>query len=206
MTDLTFAMLLSSRICHDLISPVGAFNNGLEILEEVTTDEMRGDAMNLMKTSATSASAKLQFMRMAFGAGGSVSEAVSLDEAKSLTEALIAPTSVELDWQAAPVTLDRRIVKLLLNMILIGVEALPRGGTLRVGVRREGATNLMISAEGEKVRLSEAASGILRNGFDLKTLEAKESNLALTNMLAESLGASIYVNASDTRAEIATTF
>ena len=206
MTDLTFAMLLSSRICHDLISPVGAFNNGLEILEEVTTDEMRGDAMNLMKTSATSASAKLQFMRMAFGAGGSVSEAVSLDEAKSLTEALIAPTSVELDWQAAPVTLDRRIVKLLLNMILIGVEALPRGGTLRVGVRREGATNLMISAEGEKVRLSEAASGILRNGFDLKTLEAKESNLALTNMLAGSLGASIYVNASDTRAEIATTF
>lgn len=206
MDDLDFAMLLSSRICHDLISPVGAFNNGLEILEEVTTEDMRNDAMNLMKTSATSASAKLQFMRMAFGAGGSISEAVSLDEAKALTGSLIAPTSIRLDWQAAPVTLDRRIVKLLLNMIFIGVESLPRGGTLRVGVRREGATNLMISAEGDKVRMTEKAAEILRNGFDLKNIEAKEANLALTHRIAQQLGATVFVSIAEGRLEIATTF
>ncbi len=205
MTDLTFASLLSSRICHDLISPVGAVNNGLEILEDESDAEMTEQAMLLIRSSAASASAKLQFMRLAFGVAGNVSEMVSLDEAKSLTAGLVGDGATKLDWQVGTQSLDKAVLKLLLNMILIGFEALPRGGILRVGARREGATNLMISAEGPKARLTERAIQIICEGSDLGNLESREANLLLTHQLANNLKATLYATAGDERIEIAAT-
>ncbi|MCL4152140.1 UNVERIFIED_CONTAM: hypothetical protein GTU68_021981 [Idotea baltica] len=205
MTDLTLATLLSSRICHDLISPVSAVNNGLEILADEQDAEMRKMAMNLIRSSAATASAKLQFMRIAFGVAGSMAENIPLDDAKELAEALTGGSSVTLDWRAGDVMLDKEAVKLLLNFILIGFEALPRGGTLHVGARKEGATSLMISAEGPKARLPEASAELLRNGARLEDVDAKGSSLFLTHEVARSLGATIQVMVEDERIEIGAT-
>jgi len=126
MTDLTLATLLSSRICHDLISPVSAVNNGLEILVDEQDAEMKTMAMNLIRSSAAAASAKLQFMRICFGVAGSMAENIPLDDAKDLAGALTKGSPVTLDWRAGEVMLDKEAVKLLLNFILIGFESLPR--------------------------------------------------------------------------------
>jgi len=205
MTDLTFASLLSSRICHDLISPVGAINNGLEILADESDEEMTQQAMALIRASAAGASAKLQFMRRSFGMAGSVAEMVSLDEAKSLSMGLVGNGSTRLDWQVGTPSLDKTVVKLLLNMIFIGFEALPRGGVLRVGVQKAGATNLMISAEGPKARLPETAVSILRNGAELETVEPREANIFFAHELAKGLGSSLHVSIGDEVIEIAAT-
>lgn len=205
MTDLTLATLLSSRICHDLISPVSAVNNGLEIFNEEDDAEMREQAMALIRSSAASASSKLQFMRIAFGVAGSMAETIPLDEAKSLAEGLTANSPVELDWRAGDVTLDKEAVKLLLNFILIGFECLPRGGTLSVGARREGATNMMVSAQGPKARLPEKSADLLRNGAALEDVDPKSSNLFLTREVAKSLGATVHVMVEDERIELGAT-
>lgn len=205
MTDLTLATLLSSRICHDLISPVSAVNNGLEILADEEDAEMREAAMGLVRSSAAAASAKLQFMRIAFGVAGTMAETVPLDEAKSLAEGLTSGSQVSLDWRAGEVTLDKEAVKLLLNFILIGFEAMPRGGTLSVGARREGATNMMVSAVGPRVRLPEKLADLLRNGASLEDVDPKGSSIYLTHELAKSLGASVSVTAEDERIELSAT-
>jgi len=205
MTDLTLATLLSSRICHDLISPVSAVNNGLEILADEQDAEMKTMAMNLIRSSAASASAKLQFMRICFGVAGSMAENIPLDDAKDLAGALTKGSPVTLDWRAGEVMLDKEAVKLLLNFILIGFEALPRGGTLHVGARKEGATSLMISAEGPKARLPEASAEILKNGAALSDIDPKQSSLFLTHEIARSLSASIHVVVEEERIEIGAT-
>jgi histidine phosphotransferase ChpT len=205
MTDLTLATLLSSRICHDLISPVSAVNNGLEILADEQDAEMRTMAMNLIRTSAATASAKLQFMRICFGVAGSMAENIPLDDARELAVGLTKDTSVSLDWRAGDVMLDKEAVKLLLNFIMIGFEALPRGGTLRVGARKEGATSLMISAEGPKARMQEKSAEILRDGAELASIDAKQSSLYLTNAIAKSLNATIHVIVEDERIELGAT-
>lgn len=205
MTDLTLATLLSSRICHDLISPVSAVNNGLEILADEQDAEMRKMAMNLIRSSAASASAKLQFMRICFGVAGSMAENIPLDDAKDLAHALTKGTPVALDWRAGDVMLDKEAVKLLLNFVLIGFEALPRGGTLHVGARKEGATSLMISAEGPKARMQDSSAEILRNGAALADIDAKQSSLFLTHEIAKSLNATVHVMIEDERIEIGAT-
>lgn len=205
MTDLTLATLLSSRICHDLISPVSAVNNGLEILADEQDSEMREMAMNLIRSSAASASAKLQFMRICFGVAGSMAESIPLDDAKELAESLTKGTPVSLDWRAGDVMLDKEAVKLLLNFILIGYESLPRGGTLHVGARKEGAISLMISAEGPKARMQQSSADILQNGAALNEIDAKQSSLFLTHEISRSLGATVAVLIQEERIEISAT-
>ena len=85
---LDLAALLCSRVCHDLISPVGAVVNGLEVLEDDNDEETKAFAMNLIKRSAQQASARLQFCRLAFGAAGSVGAMIDLGEALADTLAL----------------------------------------------------------------------------------------------------------------------
>ena len=205
MTDLTLATLLSSRICHDLISPVSAVNNGLEILTDEDDEEMREAAMGLVRSSAAAASAKLQFMRVAFGVAGSMAETIPLDEARSLAEGLTKSTQVSLDWRAGDVMLDKEAVKLLLNFILIGFESMPRGGTLSVGARREGATNMMVSATGPRVRLPETSADLLRNGAALEDVDPKGSSIYLTHELAKTLNATVSVAVEDERVELSAT-
>jgi len=130
---------------------------------------------------------------------------VSLEEAKTLSQGLVGTGTTRLDWQVGAPSLDKTVVKLLLNMILIGSEALPRGGVLRVGVQKAGATNLMISAEGPKARLPDQSVKILRDGAELENVEPREANIFFAHQLAKGLGSSLHVSVGDEVIEIAAT-
>ncbi len=123
------AALLCSRVCHDIISPVGAINNGLELLDEGGADE---DAMNLIRQSAVNASARLQFARIAFGAAGSAGMMIDTGDAEAVATAFLRNEKPELSWSGTRALLPKNKVKLLLNLILIANASIPRGGKLAV--------------------------------------------------------------------------
>jgi histidine phosphotransferase ChpT len=123
------AALLCSRVCHDIISPVGAINNGLELLDEGGADE---EAMALVRQSARNASARLQFARIAFGAAGSAGMLIDTGDAEAVATAFLKNEKPELIWTGARALLPKNKVKLLLNLILIANAAIPRGGKIAV--------------------------------------------------------------------------
>ena len=123
------AALLCSRVCHDIISPVGAINNGLELLDEGGADE---DAMNLIRQSAVNASARLQFARIAFGAAGSAGMLIDTGDAEAVATAFLRNEKPELTWTGTRALLPKNKVKLLLNLILVANASIPRGGKLSV--------------------------------------------------------------------------
>jgi histidine phosphotransferase ChpT len=123
------AALLSSKLCHDLISPVGAINNGLELLEEGGSD---ADAMNLIKNSARTASARLQFARVAYGAAGSASVQIETGDARNVSLGFMSCEKGELVWEGPRYFLPKNKIKLLLNLVLIANGSIPRGGKISV--------------------------------------------------------------------------
>ena len=160
--DLELAALISSRICHDVISPVGAIANGLEMLDEEQDESMREQTMDLIRKSARQASAKLQFARLAFGAAGSAGAEIDLRDAERVARDFVQGGKHTLSWQGPPVTLPKNKVKLLLNLLALGVVALPRGGTVNVEIKGEGPeVAFRVLAQGEPARLSEQVTGLL---------------------------------------------
>lgn len=123
------AALLCSRICHDIISPVGAINNGLELLEDGGADE---EAMRLVRNSARTASSRLKFARIAFGAAGSAGMVIDTGDAEAVAAAYLADEKPELVWNGARALLPKNKVKLLLNLLLIAHSAIPKGGKITV--------------------------------------------------------------------------
>src|SRR5262245_9519050 len=141
LEGLDLAALLCSRVCHDLISPVGAIMNGLEVMEEDKDDaETKTFAMDLIKKSARTAAAKLQFCRLAFGAAGSAGAQIDSGDAEKVTRGLIEDEKTKIAWNLPRVLLAKNRVKLLLNMLLIAGQAIPRGGRITVDAVGEGAT------------------------------------------------------------------
>ncbi|MEL6279862.1 MAG: histidine phosphotransferase family protein [Pseudomonadota bacterium] len=203
--DLALASLLSSRICHDLIGPVAALNNGVEIIEDGVDDDMRGHAFQLIGESARLASAKLQFYRMAFGAGGALADSMNIDELKDLTTGFLEGGRVTLEWTRGESALDRTLAKLLMNLVLIGIETLPRGGSVRVGAMKKGATNLIVVAEGRNATLSDRSRDLLRSGIVEDALQPKEAPLLLTHRLAKSLRAELSFGQENERVVVAAT-
>jgi histidine phosphotransferase ChpT len=145
------AALLCSRVCHDIISPVGAINNGLELLDEGGADE---DAMALIRQSARTASARLQFARIAFGAAGSAGMQIDTGDAASVAAAFFANEKPELEWNGARALLPKNDVKLLLNLVMVAAGAIPRGGRLTVDLADlETSPRFTIKATGPMVRV-----------------------------------------------------
>src|SRR5713226_2969039 len=151
---LDLAALLCSRVCHDLISPVGAIVNGLEVLEEEKAEETKEFALELIKKSARTASAKLQFCRIAFGAAGSAGAQIDLGDAETIARGFIEDEKVKLAWNLPRALLPKNRVKLLLNMILVATQSIPRGGI--VAVEGDGQAEVMtfrITARGLNSRI-----------------------------------------------------
>src|SRR5271169_1152873 len=157
---LDLAALLCSRVCHDLISSVGAVVNGIEVLEEDKDEETKTFALDLIKKSAHQASAKLQFCRLAFGAAGSAGAQIDLGDAEKVARGLLGDDKTTITWNLPRELLPKNQVKLLLNMLLIAMGSIPRGGTLTVGVT-EGGQGFRIAATGLNVRLNEATAELL---------------------------------------------
>ena len=145
------AALLCSRVCHDIISPVGAINNGLELLDEGGADE---DAMKLIRTSARNASARLQFARIAFGAAGSAGMLIDTGDAEAVATAFLQNEKPELVWNGRRALLPKNKVKLLLNLILVANAAIPRGGKIAVTLDDpETEPKFTLSASGPMLRV-----------------------------------------------------
>lgn len=151
LTAPELAALLCSRVCHDIISPVGAINNGLELLDEGGADE---DAMRLIRTSARNASARLQFMRIAFGAAGSSGMQIDTGDAEAVATAFLANEKPELEWRGERALLPKDKVKLLLNLILVANAAIPRGGKLTVELHDlQASPHFTLTAKGPMLRV-----------------------------------------------------
>lgn len=132
-TDLELAALISSKICHDVINPVGAINNGLEILDEDGDGDSQKYALEMIRNVTAQASARLQFARYAFGAAGSAGATIDLGMAKEVACLFVTPevkAKHKLVWIGPPGTMAKDKVKLLLNMIAVAMTALPRGGEI----------------------------------------------------------------------------
>jgi histidine phosphotransferase ChpT len=146
-----FASLLCSRLCHDLLSPVGALNNGIELLADENDPEMRARCLELLAESARASANKLKFFRLAFGAAGGFADNVDSREAKAAIEGLFGSEGrIQLGWLVAEPALSKGAIKILLNLALIAGDALVRGGRLDVGV--EGG-EIVVRAEGPRLVL-----------------------------------------------------
>lgn len=155
MDAVDFASLLCSRLCHDLLSPVGAMNNGLELLADENDPGMREQVLGLLADSASSSANKLKFFRLAFGAAGGYDSEIDANEARTAIEGLFcASGKITLNWMVTPPTLAKPAIKVLLNLALIAGDALVRGGQLDVGAElRDGVTEIVVKAEGPRVIL-----------------------------------------------------
>lgn len=186
LSDLDLAALLCSRVCHDVISPVGAIANGLELFDDPEMDdETKETALDMIRSSARTASAKLKFCRIAFGAAGSAGAFIDMGEAGETAQGFVGSEKVKLDWQAPRENRPKQQVKLLLNMLLMAIAAVPRGGQVTVTV--EGNT-LAVRAEGERAKVPEAMAQVLQGTADLDTLDARLVQPYYAKVLAQSAG------------------
>jgi histidine phosphotransferase ChpT len=155
LEGLDLAALLCSRVCHDLISPVGAIVNGMEVLEETKDESTRVFALDLIRKSANQGSAKLQFCRLAFGAAGSAGSEIDLGDAETVARGFIQDDKMTLGWQVPRALMPKNRVKLLLNMLLLGAATIPRGGTVTAEMIGEApaTAGFRISAKGINGRI-----------------------------------------------------
>jgi histidine phosphotransferase ChpT len=161
--SIDFASLLCSRLCHDLLNPVGALNNGVELLSDETDPAMRDQCMGLLADSARTTANKLKFYRLAFGSAGGFGDTLPAHEVKDAVEGMFALAGrISVAWMPVEDSLAKLPAKILLNLALIAGEALPRGGTLTLGLeKRDGAYEVAVHGEGPRLTLDES----LRNGL-----------------------------------------
>jgi histidine phosphotransferase ChpT len=186
LSDMELAALIASRICHDLISPIGAIANGLEVLSTDSDEEMRQVAMQLIESSARQASAKLQFARLAFGAAGYAGSEMALGEAGELARKLLADDArVSLQWQAPNENRPKAVVKLALNLLLIAHSCIPRGGEIVVSAD---ADTLVFTARGRRAALPERTASVLTGAVLADEIDAHKVQPYYTVRLLEETG------------------
>jgi len=201
MTDLDFSAFLVSRVCHDLVGPLGAVVNGLEVLEDERDTAMRADALKVVTSSASQALARLEFMRIAFGAAGSAGAELDLGEVSRLIGGLLAGGKVALAWQAPHINWPKDWAKLTMNAALIAADCLPRGGTLRIETGTEpGVYGFKMAAVGQGARIVEEVERALRG--EAADQDARGVQPVLTYRLARGLNAGLTMTGHDGRVEI----
>jgi len=182
---LELAALIASRVCHDIISPVGAIVNGLEVLEEEKDESMREFAQDLVQKSARQASAKLQFARIAFGASGGAGAELDMAEVGRCAAAFMEREKPKLDWQVKPGLLPKAEAKLLMNLLLIAVNCAARGGTITVTAEREGGGSVLrVVAEGDRTKLPAGVKEVIAEGAMPNPLDAHAVQPLYTALLA----------------------
>ena len=194
LEPMDLAALLCSRVCHDVISPVGAIVNGLEVLEDEKDPDMRAFAVDLIKKSAHTASARLQFCRLAFGAAGSAGASIDTGDAEKVARNLFADDRTTMEWTAPRVLMPKNKVKLVLNLCLIAAAAIPRGGQLVVTIQGgEAATQIMVSSKGPNMRLAHSVPALLEGKPENDTVDAHGIQAFYTGLVARTAGMNIDV-------------
>lgn len=199
LESLDLAALLCSRVCHDVISPVGAIVNGLEVLDDDKDPATQEFALNLIRKSAHTASARLQFCRLAFGAAGSAGASIDLGDAEQVSRAFIQDDKVQLAWQAPRLLLAKNKVKLLLNMLVIAAASIVRGGTVTAQLTdTNGVTEITVTAQGQNVRVPPHVGELLAGRSATGTIDAHAIQPYYTGAVARAAGMSVTLSVEDT--------
>jgi histidine phosphotransferase ChpT len=197
-----FASLLCSRLCHDLLSPVGALNNGLELLADEQDPEMRQRCLELLNESARASANKLKFFRLAFGAAGGFGETVDTREAQAAIEGLFGDNHrIRIGWMVDEPVLAKQAIKVLLNLALIAGDALIRGGQLDIGAEVvEGQIEIVVRADGPRIVLDPELRNALVGGEGEASITPRAAAAHLVHALVVQGGGELQV--SDPDAEV----
>lgn len=194
-SDLELAALISSKICHDVISPVGAIYNGLEILGDDADQGSRDYAMDIIRNVTVQASARLQFARFAFGAAGSAGAEIDLQTARDISVGFIGDGKHSLSWQAPAGYLPKNQVKLLLNLIALSMNALPRGGAIDVSIADDLVKpQFQITCTGPRARAPQHLPQIIAG--EIPEIDAMSVQAYYTWRLAQDVGAVISIESA----------
>ena len=186
---LDLAALVCSRVCHDLISPVGAIVNGLEVLEEEKDEATKEFALDLIKKSARTASAKLQFCRIAFGAAGSAGAQIDLGDAETIARGFLEDDKTKLAWNLPRTLSPKNRVKLLLNMLVIAGQAIPRGGRISVDPVGSGESmGFTVTAAGTNAKVPPAVPALLTGEGSGEGVDAHRIQPFYAGLLARASG------------------
>jgi histidine phosphotransferase ChpT len=196
LAPLDLAALLCSRVCHDLISPTGAIVNGLEVLDEDNDEETKKFALDLIRKSARTASARLQFCRLAFGAAGSAGAQIDTGDAEKMSRGFIEDDKTKLTWTLPRALLPKNRVKLLLNLLIIGSQAIPRGGMLSVEPIGAGdAAGFRIVASGLGARIPAGVPDLIAGQSETGAVDAHAVQPFYAGLLARDCGLTVSLQA-----------
>ena len=196
MKELDFASLLCSRLCHDLISPVGAISNGIEILNDEDDEAMRIEVMKLLELSVGQTSNRLKFYRLAFGAAGGMGDQVPIRDAKTATESLFEGSQINLSWNSEIGELNKSAIKLIMNMILVASESLIRGGELMVNITvHSNKVNLEVSVRADRIIFQDKIREMICGAIGQMESDPKLAPAYLAASVAEQVNSKIdYTN------------
>jgi len=190
-----FASLLCSRLCHDLLSPVGALNNGIELMADESDPEMRARCLELLAESARASANKLKFFRLAFGAAGGFADQVDSREARAAIEGLFGQDGkILVGWMVTEASLSKTAIKILLNLALIASDAMVRGGRLDIGAE---AGEIVIRAEGPRLVLDSELRDALLGWTSEEALTPRAAAAWLVHRLAKDAGGAVQVSEPD---------
>jgi histidine phosphotransferase ChpT len=192
LESLDLAALLCSRVCHDVISPVGAIVNGLEVLEDESDASMKDFALDLIRKSARQASARLQFARLAFGAAGSAGASIDLGDAEQVARGMFQDDKVTFSWSAPRLLFPKNRVKLLLNLIVTAIQAVPRGGSVSVLVTGDAEQcEFVLRSKGLNARIPPHAQALLDGSPENGTVDAHGIQTFYAGMVARAAGMTV---------------
>lgn len=197
LEPLDLAALLCSRICHDIINPVGAIMNGLEVLDDDKDPVMRQMSIDLIRNSAQTASARLQFCRLAFGAAGSAGATIDTGDAETVTRGLLGEDKTKLVWNAPRVLLPKNKVKVLLNLCMIATAAIPRGGIIEVDIAGGGdATTLRVQAKGTNAKVAHHVPQLMNGNTETGTVDSHGIQAYFAGLVARAAGLKLELTVS----------
>jgi histidine phosphotransferase ChpT len=202
IASIELASLLCSRLCHDLLSPVGALSNGLELLTEEKDPDMRQRCFELLEQSAKTSADKLRFFRLAFGAGGGFGETIPMNEPRAVVDALVGNNGrIAVNWALANDMMPKAAVKVLLNLTLIGIEALVRGGTLDIAAETRQsdsglASEIVVRAAGTRIAFDPAVGQALDGTLPAEALSSKTAPAHMIQQLVAALGGGLQTHVS----------
>ena len=189
-SSVDLASLLCSRLCHDLLSPVGALMNGLELLADEKDPEMRQRCFELLEQSARASTDKLKFFRLAFGAAGGFGDSVAAEEVRSLIDALVESNDrISVTWVLGVAELSKPAAKVLLNFAQIAIDALVRGGEIDIAAEvRDGTSEIAVRAVGPKIAFDETIGQALEGTLPADALSSRTAAAHMLRLLAAECG------------------
>lgn len=197
LDQIDFASLLCSRLCHDLLSPVGALNNGLELMADEKDPEMRARCFELLEQSARTSAGKLKFFRLAFGSAGGFGDEIAADEIRAAIEGIVNDRTT-LGWLVSDTSFPKPAAKILLNLTLVAVDAMVRGGQLDIGAeRRDDVIEIVVRGAGARITIDPEIRLALEGDMNERNVSSRTAAAWMTQGMARSAGGAIMVESGN---------